>query len=369
MSFCLLTNMRFLNNKVKYSDKNSMKKIILLLLVFSVNANAELKGVINLGVLDINNKVLANATGFIVTEGENKLVLTSFHLLNINIVLAEKIIDIKTGLRLEILSYDEDFDLLILDGQNYEDSFNLAKNCNENKYLVVGYYKNELRYLDTAKGRTVDTYEKGLKSIDSYLPVGFSGAPVLDSQASVCGLVVLSSQGNSNSIYLDSSIIIEKIAMLKGTNLGISDIRQDLGIEFEIKNNAQLADFLNSKNKFSQQILMLNPDNLKEEFTIKYAENLIIKSKKVISKINISKSANIYVSGILFREQVNIRDSHFITITSCKFSDIKSRINLNNSSNLVISHNQFKNVKSIFISKDSSNYELFENYASLKKEI
>lgn len=336
---------------------------IVLLLGLSAKALGQPKGVISLNVLDVNNKTIAKATGFVVYDQikEKKLIFTSFHLLNINLILAEKIIDSETNKVLDIVSYDEDFDLLVLDGSSYKDFFMIGKTCKDNEYFVLGYYKEALKYVKVKSGSDVDLYEKGLKSLDSYLPKGFSGAPVLDSNAFVCGLLVLSSEGNSNSIYVDNSILQAELLKPIEQLITISHIRRDLGIELEVNSISALKEAINSKTKDEQKLIVINIPDL-TNLNLSGVENLIIKSKNSFETLKIENAANVYLTGLNIRKNLDVINSDYISISACTFIESDSKIDFKTSKNILVSYNSFKNSKSIFVDA-SSNYNFYENYA------
>jgi len=338
-----------------------MHKYVFLIFIYSFNLYSNLSGVIHIGVLDSLGNVISKASGFVAYDAytNEKYIFTSFHLLNINLILAEKIIDLKTNNSLDILAYDEVYDVLVLDANNYDDYFYFSNSCSNNNLLVAGYYKQNLRYANANETKEID---KGIKSINTYLPNGFSGGVVLNDKALVCGMLVLSSEGNSKSIYVDESILKNS---LKNKNLNktlISSIRKELGLEVEIDNNYDLKMFLNTKTNNKQSVIVLKPELNNEIYKIENASNFVLKTKKSVNGIILTNVNNVMLSRFLSTNSLNINNASNLSIVASSFLNKESIINISKSKDLNISGNKFNNINGIYISEDSSNYRIEDNF-------
>jgi hypothetical protein len=333
--------------------------------VLSVYSNEKLSGVLNLGVLDSSDSLISKASAFVVFDElrQEKYIVTSFHVLNKNLLIAESIVDLSTNEKLDILAYDEEYDVLILSTKEHQDDFfYISKSCSKSNLLVTGYYKDKLRYANVLKARELDVYESGILSIDTYLPKGFSGSPVLNNQALLCGMVVLSSEGNSSSIYV-ASYIIERIIREKIFNkMSVSKIRKDLDLEIEVSSNAELKEVLKNKNKNKQKLIVLNPFNPEEVFKVSDNANFIIKSRTKINGISLTNVNNAMLLSLSTKNKVLINQSKNISIVASNFISDNATIDITSSSNLDIKSNRFRKKEAIFISEDTNNYKLENNF-------
>jgi len=337
---------------------------LIFLILLNYNLYSSLSGLINIGITDSSGTLISKAAAFVVydTFNNKKYLLSSFHVLNLNLLLAENIVDLDNKNNLKILAYDEEFDILVLDASLYEDYFLINKNCDLTKLVASAYYKDKTRYANLKDIKALDSFNSGIKRTSTYLPKGFSGAPVIDEKALICGMVLLSSEGNSSSIYIDSNLIVNVINEKKLAEQSISSIRRNLGLEVEIDNNNDLRNYLMSKANNKQSVIVLKPEINNEKYTIKNAANFILKSYTNISGIELKNVDNAMLSSVSLLEGLEIINSNNVSVVSSNFIRKEALINISASNNILVKNNKFINLNAIHISNNSSSYQIEDNY-------
>ncbi|MBN1114246.1 MAG: trypsin-like peptidase domain-containing protein, partial [Oligoflexia bacterium] len=172
--------------------------IFLLLLTSSVIAlPQQMEGVYLLELADRDGKIISKASGF--TSGN--VLFTSFHFLNSRLLEADKVFVTGSGNRkydVSVIGYSELNDILLLeapaDGQR---EFLIAEKCRP-PYFVAGFYRDTPLIIKSDYAQKTEL--RGVYRLPVYLKKGFSGSPLLDEAARVCGMVVLSSEQNASSV-------------------------------------------------------------------------------------------------------------------------------------------------------------------------
>jgi hypothetical protein len=307
--------------------------LIVILICYPLGAGA-FPGVYQLELLDFNGKTISKATGFKIAvkgrDGEyRKLILTSFHFLNARLMEAEgikigNILGGDSGKAFSILASDELNDLLVLD---YKGSLNEDEAVQEDMYLtsecegnlnVLGYVNEEF-HLVSFNSSDVEAVasHRGLFKVPLYLKKGFSGSPILNNKANVCGLVALSSEKNANSIALSSKLIFDIIKSkgLREKGLSIGELRREMSLEFSVTNQTELSGIINSV----QETVVLVLDNGFDSGTalIMNAKNLVIKSQRENTveqvKLKMNNSSNIKLEGFS-QANLNMQNCRDITV-------------------------------------------------------
>ncbi|MFH1222933.1 MAG: hypothetical protein V1647_01150 [Pseudomonadota bacterium] len=225
------------------SDKTSMTKRIIIAAILMLLWAARglfaqgLDGVYQIELEGMNKEPIARGTGFGIRSyySQSEYILTSFHLLNARLVEAGALRVKKANGEIEYLkiaAYDELNDILLLSKNDVAgESFYLTSKC-ENGLNVAGFYKERMLVMDAKNFIPTDIY--GVKKLPVYLNKGFSGAPVFNNGALVCGMVVLSSEMNANSVAVSSVLLNELIKKYESGErkfYSVRDVKRELGVE------------------------------------------------------------------------------------------------------------------------------------------
>lgn len=323
--------------------------IVALMLLSATGLFAQgIAGVYQVELEGYNGETISKGTSFSVRAqyGQNTYIMTSFHVLNARLLEAERIkfktLDGGTEY-LKIAAYDELNDILLLSGGATRDlPLSLSDDCSKS-LSVVGYHNDKMLVM-SANGVS-GTSVRGVNKLSVYLTKGFSGAPVLNNEALICGMVVLSSEMNANSVIVSSELLsdlIKKYEAGEKRTYTVKEIRQQLGVE-KIVNTQEELDRLTSDSTVSgQKIISISPINEQTKFIIKNAENFIVEGEN-ISKLVIHQSRNIMVRGINV-ERLTVNESESVTVTSCVFDKGDKALFLKDSRNLVVNRNLFRNM-------------------------
>lgn len=320
-----------------------IKTIILSFLFFSVSLSATaLDSVYKIEVKDFNDKIISRGTGFLVEENQEKYIFTSFHVLNSHLIKARKINAVKENGQiykdLKIIFYDDTYDLLVLKSDTYIENEGLVfsdKTCSDTS--VVGYSGGKKYALST--GVLEDIPERSyLRSLSKYLKAGFSGSPVFDSMAKICGMVVLSSARNSNSVVLNKEFLKRSFYKFLNFSKTISELRKDLNIEYDIFTKEDLKNVLkeivpgnqvvfNIRGNFSN-INLSNVNNIVfisdkksyvENFSFEESSNVLIENLK-IGRVSLNKVNNFSLSSSF------LLDSDTLKIVESSNLDIRGNV-------------------------------------------
>ena len=171
-----------------------MKKMltVLTIMLCSLSLSASnLDGVYQLVVENSAGQELSAGTGFYVNRGTNTtpLILTSYHLLNSRLLEADSVrLKSNKDVDLYVLAHDELNDVLVLEPSKQLGvlSFDITTSCS-GPYTSIGYHKGRLiaAEFDGMEYSNID----GVIKIPSYLAKGFSGAPIFNDKARICGMV------------------------------------------------------------------------------------------------------------------------------------------------------------------------------------
>lgn len=319
-----------------------MRKMILILMLSSLNLYA-FKGVYELSVLNSKDEVIARGSSFIL----NNKFITSFHLLNSKIVEAERIVAKYNEeiLDLTIVFYDEFYDILILtpyDNRKLEASFEISEECSSS-LTGVGFYKGKLLAIELGSFEKTEINE--VYRVNKYLRNGFSGGAIFNEKAKICGIIILSSELNSSSIAVGSSIL-EKAVNSANEIKDISQIRKEEGIEIEIKSQEEF-DYL-IKNRASDKQIVINLKYLKEkEFNILNTYNIVIKVDNFLNSLVVNNSENILIEN-LKTYNLEIEDSASVSVRNSIFYE-DNALQITNSRDIFVDNNSFFNNKSAIV--------------------
>lgn len=335
-----------------------MKIVIIIattvfLMSSGISANS-LEGVFGLSVEDSNSKIISSGAGFAVYDESTKkpIILTSFHLVN-SVLLGANKIKIKngeySGLELSILFYDELNDILALSAPNSLSSFfDLSDNCQQ-KVLVAAYHKDQLLVLNSDE--MMQTKFRDLKRLPIYLNKGFSGAPVLNENADICGMVALSSESNASSVVITSQALRKAISLVKYNSFSVKDLRATMGLEYVVSTQEELNELLSLRQEGTQVIVKLNSRDM-SDFIIRDAKDIIIEAVNNVNRIVIYNSENIMLRG-LSSQRVMIDRSRSVLISSSRFENVQRPILLRDSQDVLIRACTFSNIEDLVISKTS----------------
>jgi uncharacterized protein YfiM (DUF2279 family) len=313
-----------------------------------------LEGVFSLSVQDSNSKAISSGAGFAIYDENTKkpMILTSFHLVN-SVLLGANKIKINngeySGSELSILFYDELNDILILSAPNSLSSFfDISDNCQQ-KVLVAAYHKDQLLVLNSDE--MIQTKFRDLRRLPIYLNKGFSGAPVLNENAGVCGMVALSSESNASSVVITSQALRRAVSLVKDGGFSIKDLRVAMGLEHVVGTQEELNELLSLRQEGMQIIVKLNSRNM-ADFIIRDAKDIIIEAVNNVNRIVVYNSENIMLRG-LSSQRVMIDRSRSVLISSSKFENVQRPILLRDSQDVLIRACTFSNIDDLVISKAS----------------
>jgi hypothetical protein len=313
------------------------------------------EGIYQLEIEDQDGKIISRGTGFYVRPEHSvkAYVLTSFHLLNSRLLEASKIkiADTDKDIYLKVAAYDELTDVLAL----YSDEMNdqallLGKDCN-GKMDVAGYHSGKLGVIDVEDGLD-DTIEDAIKRLPVYLSKGFSGAPLLNERAEVCGMVVLSSEQNASSIAVSNGSLKAVINSTSKQLYSVRELRIAMGAEKIVHNQEELDRLTLEPNSGRQFVIGLAPAQRSQRFVVKNATNIIVDAYSDISKLLIHRSKNVMVRNIKL-DRLMINESSGVTVTGCIFNTVGQALLLKDSSDLYVKGNIFKNIDTGIVLKSA----------------
>jgi S1-C subfamily serine protease len=335
--------------------------IALTILLSSMGFSQSLEGIYQLELEDTAGKLISKGTGFLVQHENSKpYIMTSFHLLNSRLLEAENII-VRTQngdkRSLKITAYDELNDILALSAEGLaEQPFSASKVCNGN-LNVVGYQEGRLLNLDAKQD--VANFENGgpsdnIRKLYIYLTKGFSGAPVFNSDAEICGMIVLSSEMNASSVAVSASMLKDLLNSIEQNSkaFSIRELRSLMGVEKTVRTQEDLEFVLNAPTNRQQLIVNIVPKTAGETFLIKGGNNAIIEASGGLKRLVIHQSKNIMIRGINI-ERLIVNESDGITITACMFEQKSKALFLKDSRDVLVSSNVFRNIDTGVVLKSS----------------
>ncbi len=311
-------------------------------------------GVYQIVVEDQNGKSLSAGTGFNVYSEElsKSVLLTSFHLVNSVLLEASKIkakISDDKYMYLSILGYDELNDILVLDAGSIVSSPLLFSNDCTGHLMVAGYHKGAFMAVG-ADGFSATKLSEA-KRLSVYLTKGFSGAPVLDDNADVCGMVVLSSEQNASSVAVMTSALRKSLRASGAEGYGIRGLRVLMGVEHVVKTQEELEELMLSKSTGSQTIIRLSSQDT-SDFIVSDADNVIIEADSNVGKITIHNSKKVMLRS-LYVKRVIINNSSQVLIASSFFEKLDKPVLVKDSSDVLITGCVFKNTSTGVVLKSS----------------
>jgi len=314
------------------------------------------EGVYQLEIENGNGQVISKGTGFYIKPESSvkSYVLTSFHLINARLLEAAKI---KMSLQgkdsyLKIAAYDELNDILVLYSEELnEQPWSFGKDCN-GKINVTGFHDNKLLAVETEEG-LVATEVDAVKRLPVYLSKGFSGAPLFNDRAEVCGMVVLSSENNASSIAVSNEMLRSAINSATKQLYSVRELRIMIGAEKIVHNQEELDGLALDSNAGRQFVVGLAPMNKAQRFIVKNASNIIIDAYSDVGKLLIHQSKNVMVRNVKV-ERLMINESSDVTVTGCIFNTVSEALLLKGSSNLYVKGNIFRNIETGIVLKASN---------------
>ena len=311
-------------------------------------------GIYQIVVENQNGKNLSAGTGSYVYSEElsRSVMLTSFHLVNSVLLDASKIkakINDGKDMYLSILGYDELNDILVLDSGSLSSSPLLFSNDCTGSLMVAGYSEGSFTAFGT-EGMSATKLSEA-KRLSVYLNKGFSGAPVLDDNAGICGMVVLSSKQNASSIAVVNSALKRALRESGTEGYSVRELRMLMGVEHVVKTQDELKELMLSKLTNSQIIVRLSSQNI-SDFIVSDADNLIIEADPNVSKITISNSKKVMLRGLNVK-RVIINNSSQIFIADSIFEKLEKPILVKDSSDVLVTGCVFKNTSVGVVLKSS----------------
>ena len=338
-----------------------VKKVTMIAMVFGLLLSSGLlaqafEGVYQLEIEDYNGKVISRGTGFYVKQDKNATpyVLTSFHLLNARLLEAAKIRISSAGknIYLKIASYDELNDVLVLSSSELTSQPLLfADDCN-GKMEVLGFHEGKFLTRSVENGME-NTEIDSAKKLDVYLSKGFSGAPLLNDNAEICGMVALSSEYNASSIAVSSEVLKATLGAISTRPFSVREFRVLVGVEKVVRTQEDLDRLMLDTGKARQIIIGLAPADRSQRFIIKEMNNAIVDAYSDISKLVVHHSRNVMLRNIN-AERIMINESVGVTITGCMFATTNQALLLKDSSDLYVKGNMFKNIATGIVLKSSA---------------
>ena len=342
----------FAKDNKQNSDKKDMPKRLIIVAMFlsclfgGKLFSQSLEGVYQLAIEDQDGKVISKGTGFYVRPEHSikSYVLTSFHLLNSRLLEAAKIriADASKDIYLKVAAYDELTDVLALYSDEMNDrTLSLAKDCSGN-IDIAGYHSGKFGVIDVEDGMD-DVSDNAVKRLPVYLSKGFSGAPLLNERAEVCGMVVLSSEQNASSIAVPNGLLRAVLNDVSKQPYSVRELRIMMGTEKIVHDQEELDRLALDPNNGRQFVIGLAPTEKAQRFVVKNAANIIIDAYSDISKLLIHRSKNVMVRNIK-ADRLMINESSSVTVTGCIFNTLARRCLLKDSSNLYVKGNLFKGI-------------------------
>ena len=320
-------------------------------------------GVSQLVVEDREGKELTAGTGFYVySESLAKpVVLTSFHLLNSVLIDASKIIIKGNGradIDLSILAYDELNDILVLSSTDTAATpFYFSDNCSS-KFLVAGYHKGS--FMTVGADTMLATKLREAKRLPVYLTKGFSGAPVFNQEAGICGMVVLSSEQNASSVAITAPALQRALKNTNGKGYDVRSLRLSMGVERVVRSQEELDQITSLKASGAQVVVMLSSET-NNDFIIRDTDNVIIEADPSVNKIIVHNSKNIMLRDLSVSRLI-INNSSQVSVSGSLFYRNSDPLLVKDSSNVMVTGCVFKNTRSGVVLKASLiNEEQFIN--------
>lgn len=332
-----------------------MRNLILAVMLFILSAGLngqELDGVHQIKVKDGSGKVISSGTAFKVYSKELKraIILTSFHLLNSVLLGADHMSLGGSDTALSVIGYDELNDILVLDAkENIGQALGFSDSC-EGSLFITGYHKGSF-ITATAEGMA-DTRLHHAKRLPVYLTKGFSGAPVLNSNADVCGMVVLSSEQNASSIAVTSSMLERTVMASSHDGYNVSGLRALMGVEYSVGTQKELDSLMTLKNGSTQIIIRLRPSGETKDFIIKGSSDVIVESDPSVRRVIVHNSNNVLLRGLNI-SRVMINESSDVSIISSLFEKTDRPILIKDSKNVTISGCTFRKINTGVVLKSS----------------
>ena len=329
--------------------------MLLSLLFCSPLFSQSFDGVYQLGIEDQDGKVISKGTGFYVKleQGARSYVLTSFHLLNSRLLEASriKIIGETKNIYLKIAAYDELNDVLALYSDEISDqTWPLGSEC-FGGFDIAGYNNGKLGVVSVEDEIEDDTSDN-IKRIPIYLRSGFSGAPLFNKKAEVCGMVVLSSEQNASSVAISNDIIRQLLNLRTNLFYSVRELRLMMGAERVAHSQEELDKIILDPNKERQLVIGLAPSKKTQRFVIRDAGNVIVDAYSEINKLLIHRSKNVMVRNLKV-DRLMINESSGVSVTGCIFNTLGNALLLKDSSDLYVKGNLFKNIETGIILKAS----------------
>ena len=346
---------------------------VLALLFSSVVYSQGIEGIYQLEIQDSSGAAISRGTGFLVQSkySDRPYIVTSFHLINARLLEADRIkINTKDGGRyLNIVAYDELNDLLALSSEGLSDqALNISYSCSED-LNVAGYHEGKLMALDI-KGSNI--VQKGISRLPVYLTKGFSGAPVMNEVAGVCGMVVLSSEQNASSVAVSHAMIDGFLNAIEPNQrtYGVRALRVLMGVERIARTQADLDNILSNTSSQRQLVINIMPESNNETFLIRNASNVVVEAASTLKRLTIHQSRNIMVRGINAGRLI-VNESDGVTITECTFDQNSQALFLKDSKDMLISKNNFRKINTGIVLKaatidqasliNNNSFELVDN--------
>ncbi|MEI6092073.1 MAG: serine protease [bacterium] len=331
--------------------------ILIMTVLFSPASFSQgFEGVYQLEIENNSGHVISKASGFLVRSAKQArpYIITSFHLVNAMLLDADKIkVVTDKGVKkyIQILGYDELNDILALSSDGIMDQPLVLSNSCTQDLNVAGYHDGSLLAVNINGS---DIMGKGISKLPVYLSKGFSGAPVMNYTAEVCGMVVLSSEQNASSIAVSSQMIealLDSI-QINSRPLSIKTLRLMMGVEKIVSNQSELDLVLSESTNHGQLIINIIPKKPEEKFIIRDASDIVVEGNNSLKSLIVHHSKNIMVRGIN-TDRLIINESSSITVTNCIFEQKTQALFLKDSRDLLISDNLFKNINTGIVLKSS----------------
>jgi len=351
--------------------------ITMTILMSSMAFSQGFEGIYQLEIEDSYGNAISRGTGFLVqSENSSKpYILTSFHLVNARLLEANGIkIKMQNGQDryLNIAGYDELNDILALSADGLKDQpLNMSSTCS-GELNVAGYHDGKLLAIDTEE--EAGAFDKDINKLSVYLTKGFSGAPVMNQNVGVCGMVVLSSEKNASSIAISYTLINSFLGSIQQNTalFNVRGLRFLMGIEKIARTQTELDSILNNKPADKQVIVNIIPNDPNEKFLIKNVKNAIIEASGSIKRLVIHQSKNVMIRDIN-AERLIINESQSVTIASCLFDKSDKALFLKDSNDIMVSNNIFRNMNTSVVIKaaqiDTKNLLNTNNFQSVQNKI
>ncbi len=333
-------------------------KIITIVFVFILSAGLMaqgLDGIYQIGVEDRYGRMISSGTGFYVNHKDLKktVILTSFHLLNSVLLNANNIKIINgelKGTELSIVAYDELNDVLVLGAaRDVGTALTFSRSC-EGPLVVAGYHKGSFLAVDVEE--TLNTKLTYAKKLPVFLTKGFSGAPVLNRDAEVCGMVVLSSEQNASSIAVINTVLQNAITDTSNEHYKVADIRGFMGLEYSVGTQNELDRLIGLKQDSAQIIVKLKPKGEAKDFILRNSSDVILEPDHSVNRILVHNSKNVMLRGLNIN-RLMINESSNVSVNNSVFEKTDKPILIKDSKSIIISDCLFRNVNTGVVFRSS----------------